>query len=199
MSTTRLLVLGAVRIFQPVHGYYVRRELLSWRADQWGRVNPGSIYNALRTLTQDAFLKEVETTADPGRPAKTSYRLTADGETEFMTLLREAWWGLNEYEPDRLFAAISFMCYLPREEVIAGLEQRAAQIEAANHGLRFKEASLSENPVIPSHTVETIRLGAARLAGELEWARAVLARVRDGEYVFEGEGPVHAAPAVRPP
>jgi hypothetical protein len=26
-STTRLLVLGVVRIFQPVHGYEVRREL----------------------------------------------------------------------------------------------------------------------------------------------------------------------------
>jgi hypothetical protein len=42
MSSTRLLILGAVRIFQPVHGYFVRRELLSWRADQWAKINPGS-------------------------------------------------------------------------------------------------------------------------------------------------------------
>jgi hypothetical protein len=35
MSSTRLLMLGAVRIFQPVHGYFVRRELLTWRVDQW--------------------------------------------------------------------------------------------------------------------------------------------------------------------
>jgi hypothetical protein len=31
-STTRLLVLGVVKLFQPVHGYEVRRELISWRA-----------------------------------------------------------------------------------------------------------------------------------------------------------------------
>jgi DNA-binding PadR family transcriptional regulator len=31
-----------------VHGYDVRRMLLSWRADQWASVNPGSIYHALR-------------------------------------------------------------------------------------------------------------------------------------------------------
>ena len=43
MSSTRLLVLGVVRIFQPVHGYDVRRELLSWRVDQWANVAPGSI------------------------------------------------------------------------------------------------------------------------------------------------------------
>jgi DNA-binding PadR family transcriptional regulator len=50
MSSTRLLMLGAVRIFQPVHGYFVRRELLTWRADQRAKINPGSIYNALRAL-----------------------------------------------------------------------------------------------------------------------------------------------------
>lgn len=60
MSTTRLLVLGAVRIFQPVHGYYLRRELLTWRADQWAALNPGSVYNALKTLTKDGFLEEVD-------------------------------------------------------------------------------------------------------------------------------------------
>ena len=57
MSSTRLLVLGAVRIFQPIHGYDVRRELLSWRVDKWANVAPGSIYNALKTLTKEKFLK----------------------------------------------------------------------------------------------------------------------------------------------
>ena len=49
MSATRLLVLGAVRIFQPAHGYLVRRELLSWDVENWAAINPGSIYNMLRT------------------------------------------------------------------------------------------------------------------------------------------------------
>ena len=48
MSSTRLLVLGVVRIFQPVHGYLVRRELLTWYVEEWASVNPGSIYNAPR-------------------------------------------------------------------------------------------------------------------------------------------------------
>jgi DNA-binding PadR family transcriptional regulator len=49
MSTTRLLVLGVMRLFQPVHGYDVRPELLSWGADQWANVAPGSVYGAIKS------------------------------------------------------------------------------------------------------------------------------------------------------
>jgi DNA-binding PadR family transcriptional regulator len=191
MSATRLLILGAVKIFEPVHGYFVRRELVSWRADQWAHLNPGSVYNALRTLAKEGFLEEVETSSERGRPAKTSYRLTPDGQSEFITLLHEAWWTLNEYNPDLMFAAVSFMAFLPREEIVAALEHRLAQIEAVTRGLAFKESALKINPVVPDHTVETLRLGVARLEGELNWARALRDRVRAGEYVFEGEGSVH--------
>lgn len=70
MSSTRLLVLGAVRILQPVHGYDVRRELLSWRAERWANVAPGSVYSALKTLERDLLIEVVGTgQAGSGRPA----------------------------------------------------------------------------------------------------------------------------------
>jgi hypothetical protein len=58
MSSTRLLVLGAVRILEPVHGCFVRRELLTWRVEQWATINAGSIYNALGTLGTRTFERE---------------------------------------------------------------------------------------------------------------------------------------------
>ena len=76
-SSTRLLVLGCVRIFQPVHGYFLRRELVSWEVDQWAHVHPGSIYNALKSLTRSGLLEEVGVVADGPRPQRTTYRLTA--------------------------------------------------------------------------------------------------------------------------
>jgi DNA-binding PadR family transcriptional regulator len=91
-STTRLLVLGVVKLFQPVHGYEVRRELLSWRAQEWASVQPGSIYNALKTLTRDGRLEIASTDQVGGRPERTAYRLTQAGAEEFRTLLREEWW-----------------------------------------------------------------------------------------------------------
>ena len=56
MSATRLLVLGAIRIMQPVHGYEVRRELISWRLEESANVKPGSIYGAIRTLEKDGLI-----------------------------------------------------------------------------------------------------------------------------------------------
>src|SRR5690606_2830766 len=56
VSVTRMMILGLVRWMQPVHGYDVRRELLSWSADKWANIQPGSIYHALRKLTEEGLL-----------------------------------------------------------------------------------------------------------------------------------------------
>jgi DNA-binding PadR family transcriptional regulator len=187
VSTTRLLMLGAVRIFQPVHGYFVRRELMTWRAEEWASLNPGSVYNALRTLARDGFLEEVAVEAPDGRPARTSYRLTDDGETEFLYLVRDALWQLHPEDPSRLMAGLSFMWALSREEMHAALKSRIAQIEAAHSGLGFTVADLVSNPGKPRHVAEIFRLSDARLGGEAEWARGLLERLDAGDYRFAGE------------
>jgi DNA-binding PadR family transcriptional regulator len=187
MKSTRLLILGAVKIFQPVHGYFVRRELLSWRADQWASVNPGSIYNALRTLTKERFLEEVPGESDTDGRGRTSYRLTADGETEFITTLHDAFWSLNEYAPDLMYAALGFMSFLPRAEVMAALEHRIAQIDALKAGLVFKQQTLERDPSVPEHTPEILKLATARLDGERGWAQDLLGRIREGALSFADE------------
>jgi DNA-binding PadR family transcriptional regulator len=184
MSTTRLLMLGTVRIFQPVHGYFVRRELLSWRADEWASLNPGSVYNALRTLARDGFLEEAGTEASDGRPARTSYRLTDDGDTEFMILLRDALWQLNPNDPNRLYAGVSFMWALSREEVRAALESRIAQAEALHSSLGFTVGDIVDSPNKPRHVAEIFRLSDARIGGEAGWARALVERIDAGDYRF---------------
>ena len=136
MSSTRLLVLGAVRIFQPVHGYDVRRELLSWRVDQWANVAPGSIYNALKTLTKEKFLKVVGTGQIGGRPERTQYSLTPDGEKEYQALLRATWW--NVAPPlDELMPALCFMPTLERGRADRGARasHRRARGGAQAHGV----------------------------------------------------------------
>jgi DNA-binding PadR family transcriptional regulator len=182
VSPTRLLVLGAVRIFQPAHGYLVRRELMTWRVDQWAAMHPGSIYNMLRTLARDGMLEEVE--GDGGKPHRTSYRLTADGESEFVTLVREALWQLSPFDPRPLMAGVSFMWALSREEVIAALESRVAQLEGLHASLGFTVESVRADPLKPSNVVEIYLLGDARSQGELGWVRGLLERVRAGEHDF---------------
>jgi len=180
MSSTRLLVLGAVRIFQPVHGYDVRRELLSWKVDQWANVAPGSIYNALKTLTKERFLEVAGTAQIGGRPERTQYSLTPDGEKEYQALLRSTWWRVTP-PVDELMPALCFMPSLSREEVSAALEHRIVQVEGALKHIAFARKEIRP-PETPEHVKELYDLQAARLAAEIPWARALIARLARGEY-----------------
>jgi DNA-binding PadR family transcriptional regulator len=187
-TSTRLLVLGVVKIFQPVHGYDVRRELLSWRVDQWANVAPGSIYNALKTLAKDSLLEIVGTDQVGGRPERTTYRLTKEGESELSNLLRETWW---KVEPplDPLMPAVSFLPMLPPSEVAAALRNRVTQIEGL---LKQFDFAIGELPsaTTPAHVRELYRLSGARLSAEIGWAKDLAARLDSGAYCV----PVPAAP-----
>ena len=182
MSSTRLLMLGAVRIFQPVHGYFVRRELLTWRVDEWAKINPGSIYNALRGLERDGFIVAVDPAEKPIR-----YTLTPDGETEFMSLLRAALWRVAPNDPAQLYTAISFMWALSRQEVIDALESRLAQLDSLHRGMPYMLSTLMGQADKPRHIAEFGYLGDALVMGQREWTEACLQRVRDGAYAFAGE------------
>jgi DNA-binding PadR family transcriptional regulator len=187
VSLTRLVILGGVRTFQPVHGYVLRRELLSWSADRWASLNPGSVYNALRSLTRDGLLEELEGEPVGGKPGRTTYRLTDEGDSEFLTLLRDALWNVAPFEPGRLLAAISFGWALSREEVLAALAHRAAQLEAAHASVDFQVQSVLQHAGKPAHVAEFFHLTDAWQQGELAWVRAFAARVDEGAYTFAGE------------
>lgn len=185
MSSTRLLVLGVVRIFQPVHGYDVRRELLSWRAEEWANVAPGSIYSALKTLHKDGLLRVAGTGAVSGRPERTMYRLTPEGEKEFQTLLRESFWRVRP-PLDPFLPALCFMPALRRDELIAALRHRLAQIEGIRAHSEFELADL-DDATSPPHVRELHRLMWARVESEVAWAQALIARLEAGDYDAAGE------------
>lgn len=188
MSTTRLLLLGVVRIFQPAYGYQLRRELLTWNVQQWANINPGSIYTGLRTLAKHGYLQELGEDAG-NKPGRTSYKLTLDGESEYFTLLRTALWSVEEFQPDQMQAALSFLWSLRRDEVLAALESRTVQLEQRTKFVPFAERQIVEDPGTPNHVVEMFRITIARDLGELEWTRSFRQRVADGEYSFAGEPP----------
>ena len=195
MSSTRLLVLGVVRIFQPVHGYDVRRELLSWRVDQWANVAPGSIYNALKTLTKEKFLKVAGTGQIGGRPERTQYSLTPEGEREYQDLLRATWWRVLP-PIDDLMPALCFMPTLSQEELIAALEHRISAIEGAIKHLEFSRADVKP-PDTPDHVKELYDRMQAGFASEIPWARTLIERLNRGVYKVGVSKPAPPARAPR--
>jgi DNA-binding PadR family transcriptional regulator len=189
VSVTRLLVLGAVRIFQPAHGYLVRRELLSWRVEEWANVQPGSIYHALRSLTRDVLLREGEApigVGGSGPAARATYSLTEDGELEFNRLLREALWQLHPSEPSWLLAGISLWWALDREQVLDALAAREAVLRARLAETPYVLRQIRESQT-PDHVVEYVHLQGAGLEAELGWVREAAERIRGGAYTFAGE------------
>jgi DNA-binding PadR family transcriptional regulator len=202
LSATRLLVLGVVRMYGSAHGYQVRRELLTWSADKWANVAPGSIYHALKKMAQERLLTEVtETTteSEPQGPDRTAYRLTADGETEFQTLLAKY---LAESDDSaqasyRLAAAITFLTALPRAKALTLLRHRLAQLEGQRCGAR----SLLDTGTDlghPAHVTELYRLWVTTMNGQHEWLSALVAKLAGGEYLMaDDEGAAFGAPPTK--
>lgn len=191
MSATRLLILGWVRWAQPVHGYDVRRELLSWHADEWANVAPGSIYHALKKLAGEGLLREVATERVGARPARTRYEITEAGEREFQSLLREYWW---EYRQpiDPFLAAFGFLPALPPREAAAALRNRARQLRANADFVRsgIEKGGFEGNE--PPHVFQLFRLMVARAETEAAWC------VEVAELVASGDLPAEAAEDCRP-
>jgi len=174
-----MLILGVVRIFQPVHGYDVRRELLSWHADEWANIAPGSIYHALKKLSDEGLLHEVATEQVGARPARTTYEITPKGEEEFQDLLRRHWW---DYRPplDPFTSAFVFLPALPRQESVAALRHRAQLLRLFCQGAQVRVDNDLDKEHAP-HVAEMFKLEVARAGVQADWCDALADRLEKGE------------------
>jgi DNA-binding PadR family transcriptional regulator len=191
MSATRLLVLGVIRIQQPVHGYEVRRELITWRLEDNSHVKPGSIYSAIRTLERDGCIAVHSRDSDESRPERTSYVLTEEGEKEFQLLLRQSWWRFD-LPAEPLIPALSMMMFMPRDELIAALQSRINSLAGHLKGLAFTRETIRDGATgaeggIPEHVREIIDFMTARAKSEQDWTKVLLRRLRAGTYTFADE------------
>lgn len=178
MSAVRLLVLGVTRRQQPTHGYAVRRELLSWRANTWTNVQPGSIYHAIKQLTQEGKLRTLGSEGGDRGPGRTLFELTPAGEAEFRERMDTA---LTSVDMEELGAGIAFMDALPRAEVIARLtEQRArsGRIRDELLGMIGDFPGRYETP----HATDLLELWSGVFDNLTGWTTGVLTRLRAGEY-----------------
>jgi DNA-binding PadR family transcriptional regulator len=174
-----MMILGLVQWMQPVHGYDVRRELLSWSADKWANLQPGSIYHALRKMSEEGLLREVATEQVGARPARTTYAITEKGAAEFQSLLRNNWWNLAP-APDPFMAAFAFLPALPRKEAAAALRNRAIQLKAGVQQLQAAtEADWADHK--PAHVAWMWELGIGRAEAEIDWCERTAKKIEAGE------------------
>lgn len=179
MTATRLLILGVLRQ-QPQHGYDVRRTLELWNAENWANIAYGSIYFALGKMAEEGLITIAGENQVGRRPARTTYAITETGEQEFQRLLREFWW---EYKPtiDPLQVAITFAHALPREELLAALHHRTERIRTVIPQLTQKTHQLRQDPHVPGHILEGLRLASMQIDATLAWMESLIDKVERGE------------------
>jgi DNA-binding PadR family transcriptional regulator len=182
MSEIRLLILGVLHFKQPTYGYEVRRELESWRADEWANIAYGSIYHALKKMAEEGLIEEVGNEQVGNRPARIGYAITPTGEDAFQHLLREYWWEVKPIN-DPFMVAVAFMPFMKSEEIIAALKSRMTAIKATINGLEF-EANRPVDEFRPPHVSALLRLMVATASAEIEWSKEVVEKVERGELPF---------------
>ena len=195
VQVVRLLVLGAMRLRQPAHGYAVQRLLADWRIETWTRVRPGSIYHALGQAEREGRLRLVRSESGDRGPGRTLYELTDAGETEFQRLLEEA---LTSFDPEELGAAVAFMSALPRARATELLREQHKRATATATYLQTLHDHVPPRDEVP-HMPDLLELWRGSVAATADWSAGLIARLEAGEYRMARDRPARRAKSSRSP
>jgi DNA-binding PadR family transcriptional regulator len=170
---TRMLLLGAVALFEPVNGYQIRRELLSWQVDRWAHTNPGSIYHGLSSLTGQGYLRRHDL-VDAGREVAV-YELTDEGRIELERMLVEALETVNLYETSAFHVAFSMLPLLDDRRVVQCLTARRVELEST-----VADLSAGKPAEMPPHARRSVLLWLDLAVAELAWLRETIDEIKQG-------------------
>jgi len=178
MSAIRILLLGILNDKQPRHGYEVKQILESWNADKWANIGYGSIYFSLKKMAEEGLLTILDDQG--GKQDKTVYQITDSGSSAFMVMLRKQWLELKP-SVDPFQVALTFMQYLPKDELLTALEHRA---DTWRHVIKTSNRILPmalRNMTLPKHIDENHKLILAHYQTELEWIESAIEKVKNDE------------------
>lgn len=173
-TDTRMLLLGAVALFEPVNGYQIRRELLSWSVDDWANLNPGSIYNGLATLTRQGQLVRHDL-ADGGRDVAV-YELTDEGRTELERLVTAGLEEVSVADRKGFSAAFGLLPLVPPERALRSLVRRRVALEQVVARLAEPHAP----DAAPPHALRTVVMWLDLAVAELAWLRETIELMKAG-------------------
>lgn len=111
-----------------MHPYEMAATLKQRGKEQSIKLRYGSLYTIIGQLEREGFIESAGTDREGGRPERTTYRLTAAGETEMSSWLRSL---VSEpaKEYPQFEAALSLLPALPPQDVQALLAERLGRLE----------------------------------------------------------------------
>lgn len=177
--STRLVILGLLKD-KPLYGYELKHIIESHMGD-WTNIAFGSIYFALKKLTEEKLVKELAREQDGNRPSRRVYELTIGGLSEFDRLLYELWsTGSREYYP--LDIGLFFLPELPEEKRLPLIRNRIAETRKSLAYLKEHRKQMIGNPDIPAQANAIFAHTLYHLEAELTWLDEVEVSVASGVY-----------------
>ncbi len=124
---TRLMVLGLLKT-KPMSGYEIQQLLQVSEADRWAGILPGSIYHALKKMEKEDLVA-IDSMEQTGNRIKAIYKITDQGEQEYVKLLKESLEAPSVNLPTALYTGLSFIHSLDKETVLEALHLQKEILE----------------------------------------------------------------------
>jgi DNA-binding PadR family transcriptional regulator len=168
-----LAILGLLKE-RSMHGYQLSKRLTDTLGGFW-RVSYGSLYPTLKRLERQGAVERVFDAQEVGR-RKNVYRITAEGEDLFRTLLDEAGTDAST-EENRFRVRLAFFKYLAPETRIRLLERRRAYLEERLQTIRASLAS-SGGATFDTYTLSLMQHGRETTEQDIAWLNGLISAER---------------------
>ncbi len=182
-----LAILGILHE-SPMHGYELRKQLITKLGTFRAAISYGSLYPTLRRLQSENWITEGSPDADAAEasaeiPPMTSrrgrvvYKITAEGKERFQELLAQA--GPETFDDPAFGVHFAFFARTDQQTRLRILEGRRRRVEERREGLRDVLARAAER--LDAYTLELQRHGLDAAEREVRWLEELIATERSGQ------------------
>ena len=177
-----LAILGLLHE-SPMHGYELRKQLVTKLGALRAAISYGSLYPTLRRLqaagwiTEDAAPPKAGAAEPPllaSRRGRVVYKITAEGKERFQELLSRT--GPETFEDPGFGVHFAFFARTDQATRLRILEGRRRRIEERREGLRDVLARAAER--LDAYTLELQRHGLDACEREVRWLEELIAKER---------------------
>ena len=170
----KLLILGML-MEGPMHGYDLKKTVEE-RAGDFTDYKFGSVYFALKKLTEQKLTKVVDITAEGARPQKKIYQITDKGKKAFIKLLKERFVTFDRtYYP--IDECLFFSYYLDKETVEGSLNRQLNTCTKAIDYLQEHIKSMSADDAQKYKAQLIIEHSLMHMKAEKDWLEKALHQI----------------------
>jgi DNA-binding PadR family transcriptional regulator len=173
-----LAVLGLL-LEQPMHPHAMATTLRERQLDTAFKLTTGSLYDTVRSLARDGWIEAADTEQVGGRPARTVYRHTRQGQQYFTEWLDELVREPSQEYP-RFLSALSYLGALGPQRAAQALRERAAALQGRiEESERAYRAARQEHRAPRLFVIEA-EFAQAMLRAERQWVLHAAAEIEQG-------------------